>query len=491
MDINSTLLCRLCMQESEDVVNTFDKFENTTVGSVLEQHFCFQIKADVGLSTFLCQICWSNTRTFHIFYEQVKMLREDYWKSVKAADYNAGIDFIEEEPGDTEVQLDLNLVKSEESLVESVDVIVEVKKEEETLDLNNYDNSEETSRNGDKGPTGSKKRKNNETEALIGEKPEREKNQKGSNYFESQLRIYFNMKCDICGDPFETYRSAQKHYRNAHKVEGYLICCGKKFHRRDRVMNHIKYHLNPSKFSCDQCGRKFFRKSTLATHIENHEPMSSRAFKCDLCPKSFPRETALIIHKNFVHLPVKCVECDMTYPSKSKLLTHIKNVHTPKIAATRVCDICGQDFANKYSLLVHMQGKHSAIESRKFQCNIWLKHQSTLSTHMKKHQESAPVKCSVCGKVTRSKFALNNHMKYVHGERKYQCSICCKSFKKSLTLKEHMAGHTGEDLYKCPYCTRTFKSSANMFSHRKKMHLAECFEDCEKKRSLLKQSSIK
>ncbi|KAJ6626762.1 Transcription factor grauzone [Pseudolycoriella hygida] len=538
MDTNSTPICRLCMRESDDVVNMFDKFENTTVSSVVEQHFGFQIKADDGLSAFLCQICWIKTRTFHIFYKQVQLLQEDYWSSIKAVGYNGSTDFIKQEPSDTEMQL--YLVKSEESLVKSVDVIVEVKKEEETLDLNDCDNSEEivivpttakdddkepgvskkqrnqgtttlkdddkgpgeskkrrnqgttTSKDDDKEPAESKKRRNQGNTAIRVKKPEREKSQKRSNYWDAQLRTYFNMKCDICGDPFETYRSALKHYRDAHKMEGYLICCGKKFHRRERVLYHIKHHLNPAKFSCDQCGRKFFLKSTLDAHIENHEPMSSRPFKCDLCPKSFPRETSLMIHKNFVHLPVKCVQCDMSYPSKSKLTTHIKNAHKPKVTSTRVCDICGKDFANKYSLFTHMQEMHSSSESNAVQCDIcgtWVKYKSRLSKHMKQHRESTPAECSLCGKVTRSKFALNNHMKYVHGERKYQCSICNKSFKNALNLKEHMAVHTGQDLYKCAHCTKTFKSSANMSSHRKKMHFAEWIEERANKRFCVKQTS--
>ncbi|KAJ6641729.1 Transcription factor grauzone [Pseudolycoriella hygida] len=439
-----------------------------------------QIIKDDGLPESICQICWSNTKTFHIFYEQVKLLQEEYWNSVEVVDYNVRTDLIKQEPSDTELQL-------EETELKPLEVILGVNKTENDYKIEPIEICPKPSRNVDKDKP---LRKNTKIDELEGNKNTTTRKPRqniyeysvNNDYLDAQLRIYFDMKCDICGDPFETYRSAHKHYRTAHKIRGYLNCCGNKFYRRGLVLGHIKYHLDPNAFSCDQCNRKFTSESVLVSHIENHEAMSTRAFKCDLCPNSFTRETALNAHRDFVHCPVKCIECDITYPSKSKLKTHMKNVHQPKVSTTRVCDICGKDLANKYSLLTHMQKQHSAVTIPKVH---------TLRIHMKRHRESSPAECSHCGKVMKSKFSLTKHIQYVHAEKKHRCSICSKSFRSALILKEHTAVHTGQDLYKCAYCTRTFKSSANMFAHRKKMHYAEWIEHCEKKRSLLKQSPTK
>lgn len=132
---------------------------------------------------------------------------------------------------------------------------------------------------------------------------------------DAKIREYFTMSCDICNEPFETFRTAQKHYRAVHKSPGYIICCGKRFKRRGSAMDHISYHLNPDLFRCEPCGKRFSDKNALKLHIENHEPMSSRAHKCDLCPSSFTKGTTLMAHKRQKHSrdedkTFHCDKCD-------------------------------------------------------------------------------------------------------------------------------------------------------------------------------------
>lgn len=43
MDSNSSQLCRLCLESSDDVVNIFDKLQDSTIASILTQHFWFQV----------------------------------------------------------------------------------------------------------------------------------------------------------------------------------------------------------------------------------------------------------------------------------------------------------------------------------------------------------------------------------------------------------------------------------------------------------------
>lgn len=59
------------------------------------------------------------------------------------------------------------------------------------------------------------------------------------------MRQYFNMKCDICGVDMDTFRGAKGHYRKLHQQEGYITCCGKKFFRRFRAVDHTLRHVNP------------------------------------------------------------------------------------------------------------------------------------------------------------------------------------------------------------------------------------------------------
>lgn len=129
---------------------------------------------------------------------------------------------------------------------------------------------------------------------------------------DAQIREFFSMVCEICSDKFETFIKAKNHYRIVHNTVGYLTCCGKKFLRRGRVLDHIHRHLNPDAYRCDPCGRSFADKFALKNHIENHEPFDSRAFKCNLCSSSFTKASKLAQHERSRHCSdgEKKFQCD-------------------------------------------------------------------------------------------------------------------------------------------------------------------------------------
>lgn len=118
---------------------------------------------------------------------------------------------------------------------------------------------------------------------------------------DAQIREFFSMVCEICSDKFETFIKAKNHYRLVHNTVGYLSCCGKKFNRRGRVLDHIYRHLNPDAYRCDPCGKRFADKFALKNHIENHEPFTSRAHKCGLCSSSFTKASKLAQHERLRH----------------------------------------------------------------------------------------------------------------------------------------------------------------------------------------------
>lgn len=105
-----------------------------------------------------------------------------------------------------------------------------------------------------------------------------------------------------------------------------------------------------------------------------------------------------------------------------------------------------------------------------------LKHMHGLRQHLKSHREDF-AKCTICGKVLRNKNSMLSHRKRAHDDQRHRCTICDKLLATPKSLQEHIAGHTGEDLYNCPYCEKSFKSNANMYTHRKRAHLAEWTRD--------------
>lgn len=206
------------------------------------------------------------------------------------------------------------------------------------------------------------------------------------------------MECDICiNTKFETLVGARHHYRKVHNMDGYLICCGKKYHRRFMLLEHMILHTNPKALHCDTCDKSFRSERALKFHIENHLPIDSRAYtyKCSLCPISFGHASRLKYHVQFTHQNkdknIPCDKCKkrfvvysnvvtklafyfdfvLSFWSKQLLASHVRNVHESSFKI--ICDICAGQFKTKQLLRVHIANKHSTkspTSEPKVQCNL-------------------------------------------------------------------------------------------------------------------------
>lgn len=106
MDLNVKKLCRLCLRASDDVVNIWGTYHDSAIASTLEKHFWFQVRRRLsieshfttnetsfpilqidkndGLTEWICQFCWTQTKTFHDFYIQVEQYQKKcFWGSMK------------------------------------------------------------------------------------------------------------------------------------------------------------------------------------------------------------------------------------------------------------------------------------------------------------------------------------------------------------------------------------------------------------------------
>lgn len=62
------------------------------------------------------------------------------------------------------------------------------------------------------------------------------------------IRKNISLVCDICGSALDSFRECQLHYRTVHGRVGYLMCCGKKFYKKCRLLQHLQWHEDPRKF---------------------------------------------------------------------------------------------------------------------------------------------------------------------------------------------------------------------------------------------------
>ncbi|XP_037044367.1 transcription factor grauzone-like [Bradysia coprophila] len=474
MNSNSTQLCRLCLETSGSLVNIFETYQDSTVASVLAKHFWFQINKDDNMPEWVCEICWSQTKTFHHFYKRLELRHGNYFNSIVLVDQK------KQERGVSPIEGAVEAVLFVDNCERETDVTMKTD-ETETPCMENSCDEDDDEKSGDQSE--GEQTIDNDNEPSL-DKP--------SRYFHSsseiekqdaEIRKFFTMKCEICSDvEFDTLKKGRKHYRQVHQTKGYLICCGNKYRKRALILDHIQYHGNPDAHRCDQCGKSYRNRQILSAHMKCHE--RSHAYKCSLCPKTYISSSMLNYHVREKHSTdtsdkFPCERCDIIFPTRSKLSRHLKTVHGPPI--NNICEACGRSFKSKSDLKYHIELEHSTTPLTKAQCNIcgtWVKHQRYLRHHLKIHQEKQEGKvynCPICKKKIQSKKLLSAHVQSSHSEKKHQCTFCDKAFRKAYILKEHIAAlHTGEDLYSCPYCDRTFKSIANMYNHRKKAHVAEC-----------------
>lgn len=150
---------------------------------------------------------------------------------------------------------------------------------------------------------------------------ERRKQQQ-DEYDDIIMEFFKKLPCSICNLLVQNFADMRRHQRMSHDIDsGYIECCGRKFHIRKGLAEHVLVHKNPDHFMCSQCGRVFQDSRTLEIHEQTHispevktEPKDKPVYQCDKCPKSFTTKAAIEYHNVSKHVPksefkYSCPEC--------------------------------------------------------------------------------------------------------------------------------------------------------------------------------------
>jgi hypothetical protein len=88
---------------------------------------------------------------------------------------------------------------------------------------------------------------------------------------DERIKSVVNMVCDICKQPLDSFSQARLHFRVEHNTIGYLVCCGRKFKQRNRLIDHVDHsHYNIS-YPCKECNKSFESRSYLLRHMVQHQ----------------------------------------------------------------------------------------------------------------------------------------------------------------------------------------------------------------------------
>uniref|UniRef100_A0A8C0WPP4 C2H2-type domain-containing protein n=1 Tax=Castor canadensis TaxID=51338 RepID=A0A8C0WPP4_CASCN len=138
---------------------------------------------------------------------------------------------------------------------------------------------------------------------------------------------------------------------------------------------------------------------------------------------------------------------------------------------------CGQTFAKKHQLKVHLLTHSSSQGQRPFKCPLggcgWTFTTSyKLKRHLQSHDKLRPFGCPAegCGKSFTTVYNLKAHMKGHEQENSFKCEVCEESFPHAGQLSTHQRSHfEPERPYQCAFsgCKKTFITVSALFSHNR------------------------
>ncbi|XP_059612600.1 transcription factor grauzone-like [Phlebotomus argentipes] len=456
-------LCRLCLISTGDRLEIFGSLgQEMNISKTMQLLFTSEVHRGDQWPQRICMSCYAKLTDYHDFYCTVK---------ASEATLEGICGQLAPQGEGQKVQEETELVPEAENDEESVEMVAEVKEEdsgeaqEDTEDVESIEDVPLRRRRTQPRRGNSSKRKS----------------------LNDIIAKYVKLTCELCTASFRVFEDLKEHYCEAHDQVGYVRCCGMRFERRQRLVEHVHFHVDPKSFECQVCGKGFKFRNHLQEHLNIHIPPEQREFKCDQCPKSYTKLCRLTAHQK-VHVPHEerehvCPQCGKAFSTGSVMRSHIRIVH--ERCQTKVCEFCARIFKTKEAFVAH-QINHMTEKPPKVQCEYCgkkFKQRPGLLRHMLRHKNpNQAFQCDLCSRTTATKRALYMHKKYVHTTQPLKCNLCDREFKRPINLKEHMASHTGQQqLYSCNFCDKMFNSNANRYSHQKRKHPEEWREAMLKK----------
>ena len=147
------------------------------------------------------------------------------------------------------------------------------------------------------------------------------------------------------------------------------------------------------------------------------------------------------------------------------------------------CDICENQYKNKYSLQRHTNLIHASDE-KVYKCNL-CEFQSIHIYSLSRHRKTQCTKknahvmndnkfiCQVsnCSKRFNTKNSLRGHTRYSHKLVEFKCPECEKTFTTNQTLQQHMKAAHENKKYPCNQCDYQASYVGNLRKHINTMHI--------------------
>ncbi|XP_062542555.1 zinc finger protein 91-like [Armigeres subalbatus] len=512
--------CLTCQRKTDNFLRILDATNVEDIGAILSTHFWFQ--ANQYDNRILCTSCWEKIEDFHKFYCDVEQLWGRDGKEIKteqlfnedeqqqklfACELIKEIETRKEDRFDISSDVDFDdklsdyisdTNKPEDCTTENI-IDSEIR-EESNID----DNSEEDSTLPIARRCRSFKRNVATFSSSEPIRKQRKINSQRKTNIERNEFILKNvdLRCNRCEHRSTTLSRLFLHYRRNHDMQGYVICCDRKFQKKSTLFDHLCRHESNDNekdesppFQCERCEpvRLFKDEEGLQLHkVVCHSEESERKFKCNQCEKAFASDWQLSGHKNWHQnvesLNIYCDKCNKYFNSVRTLNTHVRAHHAE--SANALPSHISSMSANGMAMISSDSNVPNPIVAsvdRSLSTNTHISencmHLQTTSTSSKKvlktteelAQQDELIRkfctliCEKCEFVGENYYQLEKHYKSEHKMRGY--AICCgRKFCKKRRLFEHCQRHVNPDMFRCELCSKSFTESDGLEKHNKWVH---------------------
>ena len=170
------------------------------------------------------------------------------------------------------------------------------------------------------------------------------------DHFNVTTNIASPVICDHCGKEFKS-DSELKNHANVHGGKHYhCSSCTRSYFSKDALRKHEHArHTIKNYQSCSLCDAKFSNSRLLQSHIKQEHGIENR-FQCNKCKTYFVTENRFKCHDQ-----TKCVtqKVKPRKEPKKKFKTGWK--WTVNENGRYDCNICGRDFSQSYSVVIHQR----------------------------------------------------------------------------------------------------------------------------------------
>ena len=321
--------------------------------------------------------------------------------------------------------------------------------------------------------------------------------------------------CDLCGKGFIFQDSCKSHKKAQHEkafVEKEMskltkqnlnnqkaVCeiCNCESGSLDALKDHKLTHQDGIFKRCMYCKYTSKHWKSLKIHLDRKHPEhGEKKYSCDECGKSFIFEESCKFHKKSVHSKSEdtqqkvCHICGFSTFYQGLLNQHILKKHEKD--KHKQCPHCSYHVWSYCEIEVHIDGKHSELYDKQFDCYHCSKRfifERSLKKHLHKMQLRKQLSCKLCELKFIKIQELLDHVSEIHPERmqntsgaevafvstdrkfKEICELCNRELHSLDSLKEHKIEVHQDGKFKlCFYCDYKSPQLFNLRYHIESKH---------------------